>query len=307
MPASGSPNPPTPDRYSCVVYRTRNVGDMIQTLALSRLLPSMTGVFRHDLGAAPADRLFVVNGFLETDAPPRVGATCLFAGVSGPYARRTRYLAWMRRSPWPVGARDPVTATRLSAMGLASELVGCATLTLPRHRGPRSGVLSVDCDGPGERVAHRIPRTMTVARQWELASALLARYRQAEAVYTSRLHVALPCLAFGTPVWIARPPATGLPERFSLLEEMEVPFETLVVRDVAPQAGRYCRFLERHLGIAIDPGEAKLPAPMGPDRIALPARTRFLLEDAHHALRGCWRPAENLVPAVAAEDGGRRR
>lgn len=155
---------------------------MIQTLALSRLLAPMVGVFRHNLASAPADRIFVVNGFFETDTPPRSGARCLFAGVSRPYMRPKRYLSWLRRSPWPVGARDPVTAARLAAAGLWSELVGCATLTLPRYEGPRSGVFNVDDDGPGEPIAHAIPRGMTLTAQWKLAARLLDRYRTAEAV-----------------------------------------------------------------------------------------------------------------------------
>lgn len=77
----------SPPLFSCLVYRTGNLGDVIQTMALTRLLPPMTGVFRHDLATAPVDRTFVVNGFLERDPTPRAGAACLFAGVSGPYER----------------------------------------------------------------------------------------------------------------------------------------------------------------------------------------------------------------------------
>ncbi len=38
---------------SCLVCRTGNIGDMIQTLALTRLLGPLTGVFRHRLDSAP--------------------------------------------------------------------------------------------------------------------------------------------------------------------------------------------------------------------------------------------------------------
>lgn len=280
---------PAPTSFSCIVYRTCNIGDMIQTLALSRLLPPMTGIFRHDLGSIPGDRTAVINGFLGSDPPPRAGAACLFAGVSGPYMHRSGYVSWMRRSPWPVGARDPASAELLAAEGLMTELVGCATLTFPRHDGERSGVLSVDCEGPGTRVTHAIPRGMTVARQWEHASELLGRYRTAEAVYTSRLHVALPCLAFGTPVCIAAPRSADFPERFSILEEMQVPYGTLVVRDVAPQADRYRGFLSRNLGRAITAHDAAMPTPATPDRLRLPVRGRFMVEDIRHVARTWWR------------------
>lgn len=275
--------------YSCLAYRTRNIGDMIQTMALTRLLPRMAAVYRHRLNRAPEDRIFVVNGFLERDLPPRGGADCFFAGISGPYMRHELYLDWLRRSPWPVGARDPLTHERLLREGIAAEMVGCATLTLPRYDGPRQGVVSVDVAGPGERVRHDIPRTLSLAEQWEQAARLLERYRTSEAVYTSRLHVALPCLAFGTPVWIARPEVRGFPGRFSLLEEMGVPFEELVEHDTAPQRERYLRHFRRHLGLAMESaGDPVIPLLSGTDRLQLSERCRFLLEDGWHALQQSW-------------------
>lgn len=258
---------------------------MIQTLALSRLLPPMTGVFRHAFTSAPADRTFVVNGFLERDAPPRGGAACLFAGVSGPHARHAEYLEWMRRSPWPIGARDPATARRLAAAGLETDMIGCATLTLPRYDGPRRGVFSVDFAGPGTPLTHAISRRDPVARQWESATALLAKYRSAEAVYTSRLHVALPCLAFGTPVWIAPPPANALPERFSIVDAIGVPYGRLGVHDVTPFADHYRRFLATHIGRESETHEPTMPALAGPDRLGPRDRARFLFDDLLHEFR----------------------
>lgn len=275
--------------FSCLAYRTLNIGDMVQTMALTRLLPRMAAVYRHRMSSAPDDRIFVVNGFFERDRPPRGGADCFFAGVSGPYMRHELYLDWLRRSPWPVGARDPLTQERLAREGIATEMVGCATLTLPRYDGPRRGVVSVDFDGPGVRLQHAIPRTLTLAEQWDHAARLLERYRTSEAVYTSRLHVALPCLAFGTPVWIAKPEVRGFPGRFSLLEEMEVPFEKLWECDVAPQRERYLRHLQRHLGIPMaSGGDPVIPVLTGPDRLRMSERVRFLLEDGWHAVQQAW-------------------
>ena len=285
----GTPNPDsTPRNFSCLTYRTRNIGDIIQTIALSRLLPPMAAVFRHQLESAPTDRLFVVNGFLERDRPPLHGATCLFAGISGPYMRKPLYLDWLRRSPWPVGARDPVTASRLSLAGIPNHLSGCATLTLPRYNGPRQGIVSVDFNGPGTRLHHHIPRTLSLQEQWALADLLLTKYRTAEAVYTSRLHVALPCLAFGTPVFIASPEVRGFPERFSLIKEMGIPFDQLVSRDISAHANHYIQFLESHLGQPIIPSDPKPPALVSPDHLRLRDRTRFAAEDLWYTLQFNW-------------------
>ena len=60
--------------------------------------------------------------------------------------------------------------------------------------------MAVDAVAPGaEAVSNQIPN-LDCPTQWEMAVALLDRLRRAEVVYTSRLHIALPCLAFGTPV-----------------------------------------------------------------------------------------------------------
>jgi hypothetical protein len=286
---------------SCLVYRVRNIGDMIQTLALTRLLPTATGVFRHALASAPSDRVLVVNGFLERDTLPRNGPPCLFAGVSGPYERHHRYISWMERSPWPIGARDPVTARRLASAALPTEMVGCATLTLPRYEGPRRGVFSVDVDGPGTPLTHDISRHDTVEKQWKSAASLLGAYRTAEAVYTSRLHVALPCLAFGTPVWIARPTAAPLPERFSIVDAIGVPFERLTVHDVTPFADRYKRFLATYLGSSAEASDPVMPRLVTADSLGPRERARFFVDDLRHSLRSVrHRAAEWFRGATAA-------
>jgi hypothetical protein len=246
----------------CVlVYRSQNLGDMIQTVALTRLLPQAHGVYRHRLTQAPADRQLVMNGMLDKDPPPAAGqAACVVAGVSGPHFRKRQYLRWMRDLGRPVGARDPHTFEMLRAAGIPAMLIGCATLTLPRYDGPRRGVFSVDCPGPGQAMTHRISRSTVVAEQWALATDFLERYRTAEAVHTSRLHVALPCLAFGTPVWIADPLRSAWhPHRFSLLEELGVPCDRLVTADVGEMARRYLAFLAGQVDYPIEPAEAKMP------------------------------------------------
>jgi hypothetical protein len=248
--------------YSILLYRVRNLGDMIQTVAMSRHLPRTAGVFRHRLDAAEEDRLLIFNGLLDKCRPPKKqGAPCLFAGVSGPHFRRKQYLRWMANSTYPIGARDPVTLARMHSAGLRAVLIGCATLTLPRYDGPRSGIYSVDYPGPGERISHLISRRDSVTTQWHAALAALAKYRTAKAVYTSRLHVALPCLAFGTPVWIANPKREAWRAcRFGIIEELGLPYEAMVTADVSQWARKYIEFLETHLSLHINSGEPKMPA-----------------------------------------------
>lgn len=265
--------------HAVQVYRCLNLGDMIQTLALSRLLPPALGVFRHRLREHPPGCLVVLNGFLHRDRPPLRGDRFLFAGVSGPHWRHGEYLQWMRGSSFPIGARDPATRAGLEEAGLRSELVGCATLTFPRYSGPRHGVYSVDCEGPGTYLTHAITRRMEVSDQWQRASKLLETYRTAEEVYTSRLHVALPCLAFGTPVRLIVPPAVSASERFSILNELAVDGSGTLQGDVAPMANRYLEFLEACLKMRPRQGEPIEPMLPGGDFLGVRDRLRFLWSD----------------------------
>jgi hypothetical protein len=101
-----------------------------------------------------------------------------------------------------IGTRDLESVGQLTRLGLKAKLIGCATLTLPRYGGPReSYAVSVDSPAPADIVlSHVIPPEMSWQEQWKRGLKYLAVYRKARIVYTSRLHVLLPCLAMGTPV-----------------------------------------------------------------------------------------------------------
>ena len=113
--------------------------------------------------------------------------------------------------------------------------------------------------GPGRQTSHRISLGLPAHRQWTEALLALEGYRTAEAVYTSRLHVALPCLAFGTPVWIANPSRGFAPGRFSVIEELGVDYCRLSVADVSGWSRRYIGFLETHLRQRVLQGDPQMP------------------------------------------------
>jgi hypothetical protein len=229
-------------------YESGNLGDAIQSVALERLLPEVRYVWRHD-GLCEGPGTYVVNGWLGSNKPPVDNADCLFAGV---FVNDTEAnYEWMRRSRFSeIGARDPVTVIWCADRGIRTILLGCATLTLNRYDGPRSGVLAVDTDHAGaERMTHWIYRKTPWEDQQSLAQAYLERYRQAELVVTSRLHVALPCLAFGTPVIVRDPIGSdGMTiRRFSLLDAIGLRYGVPQVIDVSRWADGFKAFLRRHL------------------------------------------------------------
>lgn len=233
--------------HRVLIYRgTSNLGDAIQTYALCRLLGGRCfGVYRDGPHSrSRADVPFIVNGWLGWSAPPE-DKDCVFAGVHLG-EREPEYVAWIRQGRGRAGARDSYSAALLQSSGVDAENIGCATLTLERYRGRRKGRYSIDAARvPGtESLTQSIGR-LSWRKQWELACARLDLLRKAEIVYTGRLHVALPCLAFGTPVHFPLSSLRGAfqKQRLMLLGDLGVPFDTDVCADVSQVAARFERFL----------------------------------------------------------------
>jgi hypothetical protein len=248
-----------------LVYKTNNIGDAVQAVAVSRLLPQAVGVRRDgpEFDQRP-DLPAVVQGFLYRPLRDRLGDNCLFAGIylfsETPPAH---FVPWLKASPWPVGVRDPWTLQRLREAGVHNtELVGCPTVTLPRYEGTRTGHLCVDADGPGDRITHLGHHKLTARQQWELASQLLEKYRKAELVTTDRLHVTLPCLAFGTPVRFVRKQIFD-PGRLAILDHLGLKENDPSPVDMTGIAATYTAFIERHLGPGHMTDEPKMPVLKG--------------------------------------------
>lgn len=236
-------------------WNTGNLGDALQTIALSRLLPPSLGIPRCRLTEQlHADKLFVVNGWHRWPREiPASDSNCLFAGIHCADAQ----VAWVRQSRFPAGARDPFTHEVFQRAGIPSVMLGCATLTFANHTGPRDGALSVDFPGgTGTQLTHGLRREVPFTAQWQLGLTAIARYQRAAEVHTSRLHVALPCLAMGTPV--ALHPARFQRERYSLFEHLGLEFGKLQQLDVSPMRDAFIAFLRQHLGEVTD-GEPQLP------------------------------------------------
>ena len=206
-------------------YRaTENLGDAIQTIAaiqcLDRVLPKHEpiGFVERDQPPGPVERA-LVNGFLDRRWRWQIGRNA-FCGVHcADAATAARVVA---ATSYPIGARDPYTRDLLLNLGADASFIGCATLTFPRYyTGPRAGLWSVDCtDVVGATaLTHKIPADLSWEHQIELAYRMLSRYESAEAVWTSRLHVLLPCIAFGTPVCLTHVPC---PNRFGIAEVLGV-------------------------------------------------------------------------------------
>ncbi len=121
----------------------------------------------------------------------------------------------------PIGCRDQTTKEAFDAIGVPSYFSGCLTLTLPQSSKPRTDeIVFVDPFGPfpftnyQPDLWYKIPKAIrrnatrlthlncssNLEKRFTIARNNLSIYQTASLVITSRLHVALPCIAFGTDV-----------------------------------------------------------------------------------------------------------
>mgnify|MGYP002781041882 CR=1 FL=1 len=125
----------------------------------------------------------------------------------------------------PVGCRDLLTQDFFEKNGVEAYFSGCLTLTLkkenfaaPRfspNEKPRIYLVDIPgCETKEDTLFKSLPacireyaeflthatKLTDLKQRHDAARQLLARYTDADLVITSRLHCALPCVAFGTPV-----------------------------------------------------------------------------------------------------------
>ncbi len=206
-------------KIAILKYRTHNIGDDIQSLALERLLPRVDLRLDRD-DRSPArewddDVRLIINGWVAPGMhrawPPPGRARCLYVGL---HATEPEIVP--AGAALPIGCRDPWTLGLCERLGVEGWISWCATLSLVRPDVPFDGsILLVDVPEKdierlppeiaayGDRVTHIVPPG--IDRQAE-ARRLLDRYARAQWVVTTRLHALLPCAAMGTPVVFIRPP-----------------------------------------------------------------------------------------------------
>ncbi len=232
---------PLPNDFAVLTYRTRNLGDHIQSIAARRLLPCVNAMADRDwlnrfVPAAPTRLIcngwFGRNpqgfGFADTVQPLLISMHMSPRTNPGPDGDLTSFAEVLRGVPplraeltrfGPVGARDRPTQRLLEEIGVESWFSGCLTLTLERDPGIERRDEIVVCDVPPDVVAYLRAQTKRPVRvvthvteagldaspAFQKAEALLRVYQAAHLVVTTRLHCALPCVAFGTPTIFLMP------------------------------------------------------------------------------------------------------
>lgn len=207
-------------------FDTPNLGDDVQALAAAALLPGVDAIIDRDrLDKVRLERRHrvIMNSWFAVKryrgAPsPDLDPTYFGYCVGREELLNDVWLAAWRRAA-PVGLRDLHSVETLSAAGVACRFSGCLTTWMGRFIKPvekREGVVFVDVPEVMEAFipaalrdrAERITNYTTRAIQfdqrarWRAAAGICDRLRSAEMVVTRRLHVALPCVGFGTPVMV---------------------------------------------------------------------------------------------------------
>lgn len=197
-------------KIAVVECKTKNIGDDIQTLAALRFAPDAEFVRRDEIGDETRDLKIIGNAWwMEGDKYPRYDQHILPVSM---HVWNDGMKQWFlnREHVYPVGCRDLYTLKLMESWGVPAYFSGCLTLTLPEYKGKRDGIVFVDrvpdewkCDNATYVSHHNVKgNKWGVNDRLELAEKRLDLYRKAELVITKRLHVALPCLAMGTPVLV---------------------------------------------------------------------------------------------------------
>jgi len=206
-------------------FTTTNLGDDLQAIATSLALPHVDRLIdRETLADATfeAPHAVIMQSWFTRQwfRAPSASIDPIYFGfcVGKPQMKRG---LWPRhlRAHAPIGARDRETMNRLAGMGVESFWSGCLTLRIGSHLEPvrneeREGVYFVDLHPDAERFVPEALRERAIRISNEVPPALMAdplarmarvaalndRLRRAELVVTRRLHTALPCVGFHTPV-----------------------------------------------------------------------------------------------------------
>ena len=212
-------------------YSTVNVGDNIQTEAAIRLLhPLKTDatINRDSHVRTKEEQRVIFNGWFDgrfSAFPPPPGIDPLFISFHineetvpreyftymskresfTPIATHVEYL----RAHAPIGCRDLHTCEVLTKHGVDNYFSGCLTMTFaPNHDQRTNEILLVDVEDTSmipdhilkraTRLSHVISNDISHQDKMLKANHFLERYRTAELVISTRLHVVLPCLAMKT-------------------------------------------------------------------------------------------------------------
>ena len=221
------------DKYGVIKYSSINIGDEVQSVAAMRFLPRIDyyvqreriDQFKPNSGEKVK---LIMNAWWMWDYvhfPPAPEIDPLFVSFHLREKIRKKFTDKFMteevikyfKDHGPIGCRDITTAKYLQEFGIDAYFSGCLTMTLlpnKKIKEERGGeyILCVDvpqkmvdkirknANKPVYCVSRMISPAFTGVNRLAVAKYMLYIYHNAACVVTPRLHVALPSVAFETPV-----------------------------------------------------------------------------------------------------------
>jgi hypothetical protein len=169
-----------------------NTGDVMQSIALMDFIERNYGIKINDFvdrSAMKDNKDFICNGWMR-HKHESLPSEALFIGIHS-----DRHMMKNIKKGTLVGCRDQFTISEVSKIpGLESIFTACSTCTIPRYDGKRQG----------GRAEYKHVDFQTGYIPWDkqirMARKLIDELKTKDLVTTDRLHIALPCIALGTPV-----------------------------------------------------------------------------------------------------------
>lgn len=241
-------NPPDVS-YALLCYNTTNIGDEIQSLAALQFLPRVDlQIDRDNINNFQLSRRtkLILNGWFThhpQNWPPKndfLDPLLVSFHISNEHGSNERILLNEESSAFyekhsPIGSRDRNTLRLLRERRLDAFYSCCLTLTLRAPKRKRTDkIVFVDTPAALEslvppewrtrilNLTHHQPEPRGPWGRLYLAQSFLDIYSTAQVVVTSRLHCALPCLAFDTPVVFIPPDVLDV--RFSGIKDLFMHF-----------------------------------------------------------------------------------
>lgn len=245
--------------FGYISNSTLNIGDDIQTIAAKRFLPensiSIDREFISEFNYGSTIKTVVSGWFMHHSKdvywdlqvpppqkcwPPSPVIDPFFisfhiTGSIQPIIFSDENIEYLKIHG-PIGARDLFTLHALQKRDVPCYFSGCLTLTLENtceERGDTIYLVDLHEDAikyirskvksPIVVLTHSRPflQFLTQERRLKYTEHLLDLYRKAKCVVTTRLHAAMPCLAFKTPVFVIPSDTKGsINLRFTGLEEL---------------------------------------------------------------------------------------
>lgn len=232
-------------KFGLYKYSTENIGDEIQSIAARRFLPKVDYLINRDgirnFRPKTSDKVkLIMNGWymhqpqnwqpISRDIEPLLVSMHISEKDSKVIKafkaqNSVKYLI----QNGPIGARDKRTLAFLRKNKIPSYFSACLTLTLERDQSfpRRDYILTVDLsDKVKKEIKKRTNRpvidlstyydpNLSTEGRFILAEYFLYLYQSAHCVITTRLHAALPSLAFETPVLLIKEKGKYEQDRFS--------------------------------------------------------------------------------------------